>query len=248
MPIQAQTIANALVEEVSRLNGTTPFFIGLDNMEWRRLVREAGKLRAADAHAGWALLGMLHAMVGDVEQMDQAYQNSLDLRIDQTTIANWTANLINLGYFSRAQDLFSQHGHPNKGMFSYLYELGVMSFAYQTAADYMALAKGMNMKLEAVETPMATTISDFLRAQEISDSQVARHFDVAGEILRKRGIVFTYETNITRMEGLHYGITIAVDVPVTQSEAFDMNIELAMAEDEYEIKKHPSFDLVFSAQ
>lgn len=197
---------------------------------------------------GWALLAMLHARVGDFDEMNRAYRTSLGLQKDETTIANWAANLVSLGFFTQAQELFALHGHPNKGMLSYLYEVGVMSFSYRQATQYLRMAEDINMDVRSLATPMAESISKFLKENDISDAEIAKHFDVAGEIMRRHRLVFAYETNFTHMDGLHHGITVAVDVPVSQSEAFDMNIELAMAEEEFQIKKHPSFDVVFSAK
>jgi hypothetical protein len=248
MPIQAQTTANDLVKEIEFLTNSSPYYVGLDNLEWRRLTREAVKVRAVEPHMGWALFGMLYARVGDFEQMNRAYRTSLDLLNDETTIANWTANLVSLGFFTEAQELFAQYAHPKKGMFSYLYQVGIIAFSYRQAALYLQIAEGMSMDIGSLSTPMAEAINSFLEAHDVSDAQIAKHFDVAGEIMRKRGIVFSYQTNLTNMDGLHHGITVAIDVPVSQEEAFDMNIELAMAEEKFQIEKHPSFDLVFAAE
>jgi Tfp pilus assembly protein PilF len=249
MQIQAQTIANTLVEDANRLTENTAYFIGLDNMEWRRLVREAIKLRNIDPHAGWAVLGMLYGIVGDVDQMNQAFRSSIDLRNNPTTIVNWIGNLVSVGQFSAAQELFAKEGHPTKASFTYLYEAGLMSFSYQKADEYFELAKEMNMNLDALnKSSFARTLASFLRERDISDAHLAKHFDAAGKIMRKHGIVVTHETSMAQIDGIHHGITVALDVPVSQEEAFDMNIELAMAEDEFGIEKHPAFDIVFSAK
>lgn len=247
MQIQPQSIENQLIRQANELRKSHRYFIQPDNPDWIKLVVEAEKLRSVERWAGWAVLGSLYGLIGDLASMNRAFETSLQWRHHQTTISNWISNLVTLGQFTRAQEILRAEAHPTSGFINYLSDVGTLAFAYRLIDEYFTIAETMKMEITSIDRQSVSSISQFLADEGLSDADIARHLDVAGEILSKHRIPVVSKTSCHKLPGVSNAFTVALAVPVSQSEAFDMNIELAMAEEERNIKKNSSFDIVFAA-
>jgi hypothetical protein len=247
MGIQPQTTENEIIRAANVLQESSPYYLSSSDITWRRLSRQAENLLNSEPAAGWGVLGSLYAIVGNHARMDEAFANSVRVERNRTSIKNWIGNRLNLGFFLSAQELFAAEADPKYGRFSYLFDVGVRACAFQRVTEYFTNAQKMAIDLRMIDPSGAKAMAKLMEQAGLTDADVARHLDVAGEVLRTHRIFAAPAQHLRYMPGVFNGITIVLDVPVGQSEAFDMNIELAQAEEENSIRKHVAFDVVFAS-
>ncbi|WP_115954033.1 hypothetical protein [Cupriavidus plantarum] len=83
----------------------------------------------------------------------------------------------------------------------------------------------------------------------LDDEDVAKHLDLAGEVLRNRRLKWSGHPCLCvhGVDGLFKAVTYVLSVRQSRDEVFEMNCELADAEVRANIKRHPYFDITFIA-
>ncbi|MFC4420822.1 hypothetical protein [Cupriavidus pampae] len=83
----------------------------------------------------------------------------------------------------------------------------------------------------------------------LKDAEVARHVDLAREILRRRRLMLARHPflSVHCVPGLLKAITYVFPVRLSSDQTFQMNCELADAEARANVKRHPYFDIAFVA-
>ncbi|GAB5098690.1 hypothetical protein [Caballeronia sp. HLA56] len=245
--------SNTLIERINELQKISahryidPTQVSGVSRDWRLIGREIRDLFRVDACVAWELTGAWKGLTGDFEGTEEAFRASAALGDNWSNRCNWTVNRLNLGMFSAAQEMYSSVGSPETGHFSEMLEDGYKAGAIAQAAHYIERARQMNIDWDKKLVHEIEAAHTMLKASGISDERVARQLDVAGSILRKHGIRPHVSPRVTASAGFFEGVTYSLAVPVSAEEAFEMNVELAMCEDEAGIEKCVEFDVVFEA-
>jgi hypothetical protein len=215
--------------------------------EWRRIRDMLEPLFKVDAHEAWAIHGALYGAIGDRVELERGFKNSSRLGWEWHIGHNWINNRIRVGMLSAAQELYAKCGSPTAGHFTQMLGFGFQAGCLHQAAEFSRKAIAMHIQTEDRNYFDLLGASDMLRDAGITDADVGRHLDIAGNICLKHGFSSRAQLHITRGGGFFSGVTFALAVPVSAAEAFDMNVELAEAEHVAGIDKHIECDVVFKA-
>jgi hypothetical protein len=248
--MKAQPKTFEIVERINALQAASPHYI--DSAEitpnaraWRVIKRDIDAMFAVDACAAWELIGAWKALAGDFAGTEDAFEKSAAIGDSGTNHMNRMVNRLNLGKFSAAQDVFKVVGDPERGNFLMVILDGFRTGAIEQAASFIERAKEMRIEWNKNLTGEVEVANRILREAGISDERIARHLDVAGQVLTRHRIRPHVSPRVTSADGFFSGVTYALAVPVSADEAFDMNIELALEEGEAGIDKDVAFDVVF---
>jgi len=248
--MKAQPKNFEIIERINALQGASPYYIDSSELsqharEWRLIKREIDALFAIDACAAWELIGAWRGLAGDFVGTEEAFQKSIAIGDSGTNHMNRMVNRLNLGMFSAAQDVFKLVGDPERGNFMMVVLDGFRAGSVAQAASFIERARAMHIEWNEQLTGDVEMANRILREAGISDERIARHLDVAGQVLTRHRIRPHIAPRVTSADGFFHGVTYALAVPVTADEAFEMNMELATEENEAGIEKDVAFDVVF---
>jgi hypothetical protein len=253
MQAKAQPKTFDLIERMNALQRAEPRYIDTDSLgassrEWRLLRRDVQPLFKVDACSAWELTGMYLALGGDREGMERAFERSFAIGISSTNQSNHMINRLNLGLFSQAQQAFAVAGAAEGGSFSKMVVDGLATGAVNMVAGFAERAREMKIEWDdgGLSDALKAAVAILQRAG-VDDAQIGRQLDIAGNILHNHRVRPEVTPLITAAPGDFEGVTYRLTVPVTPNEAFEMNVELAMAEDEAGLVKDVAFDVVFEA-
>ena len=241
-----------ILERINALQASSPFYldlnrVGASTQSWMEIKRDIEKMFKVDACSAWELSGALKGLTSDWEGVNSAFGKSLALGSTETIRMNWAINSLNLGMFSAGQKLYEAVGDPNPNFVNVMLGVGMNLGAVQRTTRFVERAREMNIMTDANDTENVKIAHEILRGAGISDEQIAQHLDVAGVVLRKHNIRPNISARVAAAEGFFHGVTYAFAVPVSAEEAFAMNVELAIGEEEAGVHKDIAFDVVFQA-
>lgn len=251
MSVAPQPKSNELIDRLNVLASVprvlNPMAMDGRSLEWRRIRDSLEPLFKVDAREAWAVHGALYSVAGDREEMERGFTNSVKLGWEWHIVHNWLNNRVRLGLLSSAQTLFVQYGDPVEGHFSEMARFGLQSGCIQQAAKFSEQAKTMSIQVNELHDSELLVASKMLAGIGISDADVGMRLDIAGNICLKHGYHTRVHVHITNASDFFSGVTFALAIPVTAQEAFDLNVELAEAEEAAGIQKHIECEVVFKA-
>lgn len=241
----------SLMNRINALQVDTPYYVDVSDLsatsrEARSIRRQIEGLFEVDACAAWEVMGAWKALVGDWQGVTDAFRNSQAIGWSGSNRINLAVNCINLGMFSASQQTCADLGEDGitfvEAAVALTFECGAVSMSL----EYARKAENMQKNLGGIAANVAAANEIFARAG-FTQERIARHLDVAGEVLRRHRIRPQVEPRVTVAKGFFEGVTYAMLVPVSTREAFDMNMELAMAEDDAGIHRDFAVDVAFES-
>ena len=218
------------------------FFLDAD-MRWHRWLRDIAPLKEKERGEWDNAAGILYSMVGRFDDAHRCFENSLRIAYSPQVVYNFIQSTISSGQYLRAQELYQHHGHPKMGNFERLIRSGLACGAYAQVLSYIAAARDMGITVPHLRGS-PDEVAEFLLAQKIPDADVALHLEAAGKIAARHRV----KTQLKRViAGDQKPVMLSILFVVAKSgdEVFEMNIELAQAEEEMGIKKQLAFDVAF---
>ncbi|QOY95607.1 hypothetical protein IM543_07070 [Massilia sp. UMI-21] len=213
----------------------------------RAILRDCEQVRAVDPAHGWSLLGCYHTLLGDEEEVERCFRASQNLMKSPHACSNYHTNLTNLGFFSRAHAFYKANGNPESGNFSMISLIGFLSGSFQTFVSYYDRAVAMNMELPQYPITQLRRVAELLSRAGWSDEMTTRHMDAAGLILRRHRLLCSEDSQVDVVDepGVFQGVTCAIPLQMNAEKVFELNMELAAAEEELQVEKSPVFDVMF---
>jgi tetratricopeptide (TPR) repeat protein len=223
------TKANTLVNELNRAIRSAHTYVPQNDLTFRRYAAEAQKLLKVNAVEGHNVLSVLYSLAGDAEKAIEHID--IALRITNAPIfwCNKAAILSNLGFFSKAQEAFEKGASPETGFFGERLKFGVCVGAFHTILKFEAIARRMQLDVDAVQIGLVRRIVSLMDAYSITDADVGKMLDVAGKILRRERLFFVGEdpdVAIWDQDALEKHIAINFLLPVTSRRALVLDREL----------------------
>ena len=233
-----------MVTELNELLRMSVTYADPNDLQVRRLLKAADKLKSADAIAGWMTCGMLSALVGDRGAARAAFQNAEKIGASAAVFyRNWLTALVNLGEVSSAHALIRRIGHPENG---YLPE--IFDFAVQIGAVNSILAQARKSRdvlgssqVSQREFERAEAISSVMAELELSDELVAAHLDAAGEVTHKAGIMSARWYVAFTQDPPEVLFSIVTDA---STDLISLNGQLGELQVDKGLKISPEFDVV----
>jgi hypothetical protein len=242
-----------LIDRLNKLALPSLYYAQLDQIsdrtrEMRQIRAEIEQLFKVDAAAAWETLGAWYALAGDAKCMTEAFKNSFRLGGTETAHINFMVNTFNVGMFSATHDAcvdFDKASGDGSNHFAPACTIALCCGALTLSERFAHKASAMKKDLDAKVLNDLAGAVELLRAAGVSDADVARQLDVAGTVLRRHHMRPRVNPRVTDAAGFFRGVTYAVHVPVSSAEAFEMNMELASAEEDAGIQRNVAFDVVF---
>jgi len=246
MRIAAETKFSDVVTDLNKLL-LRGHYADRNEFAMRAILRESNRVLAVDPAAGWSLLSCYHTLLGEMEEVERCSRAALNL--ERFSIANehYHTNVANLGYFSAGHEFFLAVGSPENGMFSRLGLAAFLSGSIQTVLHFLEKATRMNIDMSGFPSSKTAKASAILTEAGLSDEDVVRHLDAAGAVLRRNKLLLFCETEMEVVDqvDLLKGVTCILRVRRSDEEVFELNMALALAEEEMGIKKSPAFEVLF---
>ena len=225
-PLQ-KTIADELQDRIGEVLSTNRLIPASDST-FVELMDGASKLAEVDVAGAESIRGLVFSLAGDVDRAESAFLRSLDLDDNPFRALNYAAAMGNLGQFTKAQHLFRKYGSPTAGFFSQWGHLGYVAGAFESLARFADQAGNkMKMKLtpEAVE---AAAVASILARLDVSEERLGQWLDVAGDMMRDRGLCFAGPTPLVRAYAIDEdALDVCFLVAMEPREAALMNFQLA---------------------
>jgi hypothetical protein len=213
----------------------------------QEILRDCERVRRNEPAFGWSLLSLYYSVIGESQEADRCFRTSQAWENLFVASENYHASLSNTGFFSKAHSFFKERGSPETGMFSALANNALMSGSIQTFVLYFDMAVAMQMEMPTFQIESARIAADLLRRTGVTDEHLTRHLDAAGAVLRRHRLFFqeVAELEISDEPDVLIGVTYVFRIKMSPPEVFEMNLELALTEEEMGIEKSSSFDVVF---
>lgn len=227
--INPATKANTLVKELNHAIRSARTYVPQNDLTFRRYAAEAQKLLKVNAIEGHNVLSVLYSLTGDAEKAIEHIEIALRITNAPILWCNKAVVLSNLGFFSKAQEAFQKGASPETGFFGERLKLGVCVGAFHTILKFEAIARRMQLDVDAVQLGLVRRIVSLMDEYSITDADVGEMLDVAGKILRRERLFFVGEdpdVAIWDQDAVEKHIAINFLLPVTSRRALVLDREL----------------------
>ncbi|PWK38988.1 hypothetical protein [Cupriavidus plantarum] len=244
------TKANEILAATNQLSQAGGAFVGTDTLEWRKLKREAEKIVHADPSVGWSVYAAVMTLAGDIEETNRALRAALPFAIaDPSIIEDYMVSKIALGFFSDALELGKERSSPEYGRFTQRCSELIVAGGFRTVAAHLLRAAEIGLDVRGLDVGHVPIAARLMAEAGLDDEDVAKHLDLAGEVLRNRRLKWSGHPCLCvhGVDGLFKAVTYVLSVRQSRDEVFEMNCELADAEVRANVKRHPYFDITFIA-
>ena len=204
------------------------------------------KLREASEEEAQFLLGMWHAICGDVEGAVASLTKSElpESEIDMQMLCTYS----NLGYATHGLELYPKVGSPVTGAFTRCLVPGLSVGAIRTVGRFITQAETMHLtNMDGVPVNLLRAAERILQEAGTEDEMVARVLNVAGAVVRDYGLVHLGDVQLDASEAancvkLRYRFAISPEQAVWLYNEF-----LDRLYDE-EVAMPPAFVVTFEGQ
>jgi tetratricopeptide (TPR) repeat protein len=227
--IEPATTANTLVAELNKAMRAAHTYVPQDDFTYRRYAAEAQKLLKVNAVEGHHVIAVVYSLVGDAEKAIEHIDIALRLGNTPTLWCNKAVILSNLGFFSEAQKAFKKGASPENGLFNEKAALGLCIGAFHTMLEFEAIARRMQLDVDAEQLNRVRRIVSLMDEYSITDANVGAMLDIAGMILRRERLFFIDEgpdIAIWDQDALEKHVAINFLLPVTSRRALALDREL----------------------
>ena len=191
MPIQIPaTIADDLFADIRKLIEPGNRYFTPDSREIRELLARADKLQKANAFDAFIARSSLYTMCGDRENALAQIKKAEALGFNRHAVAARCIALANLGYFSEAQEFYSSAADPTGGFFGKYGRMAVNCGALAAYERMLRVAEKMQLEVDTVLTRKILDALEIFAQVGITDADLGRYLDVAGEIMREQRLFY----------------------------------------------------------
>lgn len=231
-----------IVDRINALQAASPRFIDPSEIsplsrEWRAIRHDIDQLMHVDACAAWELTGSWRGLAGDAEGAEAAFRNSMALGQSDVGRENWMITRQNLGMFSAAQAIYRELGVPLTQDLAIIARYGFLAGAVGQTAKLIEAARASGFEWDAEFTRQVMEAHSIMREAEVTDDEIARRLDCAGEVLRRHGWRPIVVPRVLSVEGVFRGVSFRFAVPVSLQKACDMDHELIREESKLSLFK-----------
>ena len=232
-----QPKTHQIVDRINALQAASPRFIDPSEIsplsrEWRAIRHDIGQLMQADACAAWELMGSWRALAGDVDGAEAAFRNSVALGQTDVNRENWMITRLNLGLFSQAQEIYREIGTPRAQDLAFIARYGFLAGAVGQTTRLIEQARTRGFEWDEAWVLQVKEALSIMSEAEVTDAEIARRLDCAGEVLRRHGWRPVVAPRVLSVEGVFRGLTYRFAIPVSLAQAYEMDRESMLKENE----------------
>lgn len=198
--ISTETVANETIESLNAMISSDSYF-DLDSIQIRKLFANVNKLMPIDPAGANVIKAGIYQLCGDLENVEYhvGLANKLPTDSKKVITLNSVTALSNIGAFSKSQEHFRKIEAQDSIELFRLFESGVGSLSMIKLDSIFEKAKKMDLNYKDEKIQITSRAASILRANNISDEDVAKYADVFGELIRENRLM---------LKGSHPVITV----------------------------------------
>lgn len=191
MPVAANK-SSELIKDINGVLVNASGYVAQDNLWFRRKLSEADKLKVSNEAEAFNVLAQLYGLAGDRAVAERYIDTAIWLRSnDPALLLNKAVILSNLGCFSAAVDAFKAAIPPRLGQFTSKWYVGMPLGCFHALAQFVDDAVPMKLEhIDSVDTVLIAKVVRLMDEMSLTDDQLVRALDVAGEMLREERMFF----------------------------------------------------------
>lgn len=180
------TVDEVIIGEVNNVLASGRF-ADPDSLKIRRLLKDAHGLFKVKPWMAHADFGCIYQIVGDVEKLRYSFKCSLEMAAGEYVDASIQKGIciLNLGFFSEAQQLFKELGDPTYWKLVNILPILYGTLAFEFIDEFQFKAHKMKIDLTGLDFETASRATAILKKHGVTEDQLAAWADVAGDVIRE---------------------------------------------------------------
>lgn len=223
---QPQPISDSLIAEFNTLRSDGRV---LDmNIKTAQIKKRIEALSKSDPRAYKAILSAFYGLTGKWDDMQSQGLAAVRAYGDDIIRLFYTTTLLNTGFFSKAAETLARVDwtSPDQASMKFDYADTCCLFGHMLA--YTDVCNRSNISIpEQVNMQMVQAAHDILSANNIEESTVTSMLDIAGEMLRERGMLRHIDATATPYPS-DGTVTILQPIKATAAQVAEMDWEYGM--------------------
>lgn len=223
-------------------------FVQKGNIEWHRIGFQIDGLINFNPVQGWLMRGIWHSLMGNTRDIHNSIRNVYRLTRNVPVLLDVIGIYASHGMPSATTRVYAYAANPKHGSFAQALPYAVATGSLHQTVEHLDKAQELGMDL-TVSSELIRKIRDaagILDTHGITDEALARHLDLAGEVMRE-------DQRFQSLPNLHlpaetpesFLIEYPVDCEPAEISAF--NQSLTEKEKAAGIVKNPAYSIVFTA-
>ena len=223
-------------------------FIQKGNIEWHRIGFQIDGLINFNPAQGWLMRGVWHSLMGNTQDIHSSIRNVYRLTRSVPVLLDVIGIYTSHGMPSAATQVYAYAANPAHGDLLKALPYAVATGSLQQTVEYLDKARelGMDMAGSHELIQKIRVAARMLDAHGISDDVLARHLDLAGEVMREDQR-FQSLPNLHLPAGSPESFLIEYTVDCGPDEAAAFNQSLSGKEKAAGILKSPVYNIIFTA-
>lgn len=229
--IKPQTIGKELADEISKFFSAERVMSTQDS-DVIEFERRAKQLARVDVAEGYLQLAAISALCGDFGAMRSRYKIASNNGVEPLQKMNYAMVLSHVGFFSESGEIVRLAG-KNCGDFYLAAERAISALHFRLATELYHEADRRSIELPGGDTITRAVIENLaadMTEHNIRDDAFAALADLAGQVMRDHSVFYNAAEKNAAFFSDENGpawLCSSISVPVSFSEASDMNAELA---------------------
>lgn len=228
--IQPVTTSAEIIDRLDATYAQNSSLLTRDSLVYRSIIRDCERLKQADAHEGWVAQGLCELLVGD----EEAFRSCFDIArpLAGSSIDNcefmFAQGLHRIGRNVEALEIFRTVAAPERGFFGDRAAVGHWIGAFGTLMQMYKRATEMKLDFNSeTDFDLVARVAEVLRANTVSDAEVAEYLDCAElPICKRRLIQKSHSAEVMSLDGQDT-VLLTLHVDTDGKTLADMTFELA---------------------
>ncbi len=223
-------------------------FVPKGSIEWHRVGFQIDGLINFNPAQGWLMRGLWHSLMGNTQDIHNSVRNVYRLTRSIPALLDVIGIYTSHGMPSATNQVYAYAANPTHGDLLHALPYAVATGSLQQTVEHLDKAQELGIDLAGHDELISKirTATSLLNAHGITDQALARHLDLAGEVMRENQR-FQGLPNLHLPEKDPGSFLIEYLVDCEPAEIFAYNHSLAEKEKVAGIGKNPAYSIVFTA-
>lgn len=162
-------------------------FVTKGSIEWHRVGFQIDGLINFNPSQGWLMRGLWHSLMGNTQDIHNSIRNVYRLTRSIPVLLDVIGIYASHGMPSAVTQVYAYAANPDHGDIQHALPYAVATGSLKQTAEYLDKAEEKGINLAGFEGLIGKirTAAGILNTHGITDEKLARHLDLAGEVIRE---------------------------------------------------------------